>query len=246
MKALGHTKARVAKKPRIGIISTGDELVDSPARLRLGKIVDLNRPILSGLAEELGAVPVDIGIARDNEGEIMNALRRALRVSDAVLISAGSSVGKRDLIPKCINQLGKPGVLVHGVAMRPALPTGLAVVKGKPVVSLPGFPVSAMIAFRAFCRPLIERLSGGQMQNELTVKAVLKGSINGIQGNRTYVRVSLSHSPDGLVAEPLKVQRSSALMSMVDANGIVTIPEGVASVEAGQVVDVAVIGEIQM
>lgn len=246
MKALGHTKSRVAKKPRIGIISTGDELVDSPARLRLGKIVDLNRPILSGLAEELGAVPVDIGIAKDNEGEIMNALRRALKVSDAVLISAGSSVGKRDLIPKCINQLGKPGILIHGVAMRPALPTGLAVVKGKPVVSLPGFPVSAMIAFRAFCRPLIERLSGGQMQNELTVKAVLKGSINGIQGNRTYVRVSLSHSPDGLLAEPLKIQRSSALMSMVDANGIVTIPEGVASVEAGQVVDVAVIGEIQM
>jgi len=173
------------------------------------------------------------------------ALRRALKVSDAVLISAGSSVGKRDFIPKCINSLGKPGMLVHGVAMRPALPTGLAMVRGKPVVSLPGFPVSAMIAFRAFCRPLIATLSGTRAQNELTVKAVLKDRINGIHGHRTYVRVTLTRSAEGLAAEPVRTQQSSALMSMVDANGIVTIPEGVATAEAGQVVEVAVIGEIE-
>lgn len=245
MKALGHTKARVARRPKIGIISTGDELVDSPTKLRLGKIVDVNRPILSGLVEELGAVPVDMGIARDREEEVTNALRRALKVSDAVLITAGSSVGKKDFIPKCINSLGKPGMLVHGVAMRPALPTGLALIKGKPVVSLPGFPVSAMVAFRAFCRPLIARLSGSHGQSELAVKAVLKSRINGIHGHRTYVRVTLTHSAEGLAAEPVKTQRSSALMSMIDANGIVTVPEGVATVEAGQVVDVAVIGEIE-
>ena len=245
MKALGRTKIRVARKPKVGVISTGDELVESAAKMKLGKIVDLNRPILSGLLEQLGAVPVDMGIARDREREVTIALRRALKVSDAVLISAGSSVGKRDFIPKCINSLGKPGMLVHGVAMRPALPTGLAMARGKPIVSLPGFPVSAMIAFRAFCRPLIATLSGTRAENELTVRAVLKDRINGLHGHRTYVRVTLTHSAEGLAAEPVKTQRSSALMSMVDANGIVTIPEGVATVEAGQVVEVAVNGEIE-
>jgi len=244
MRALGHTKVRVVRKPRIGIISTGDELVDSPSKLSPGKIIDLNRSILSGMTQELGAVPLDMGIAPDQEKEILRALRRGLRHSDAVLISAGSSVGKRDLLPKCINSIGEPGMVVHGVAMRPSLPTGLAVVKGKPVVSLPGFPVSAIMAFRVFCRPLIAMLSGGQELEESTVRALLKGRIVGIDGYRTYVRVRVRRTADGFIAEPLKVQRSSALTSMVDANGIVTIPEGTSAVDAGQVVDVAVIGEI--
>jgi molybdenum cofactor synthesis domain-containing protein len=210
----------------------------------IAKVVDLNRQILSAMSKELGADPVDLGIAKDEESAILRVLRKALRSCDVSVITAGSSVGKKDLVPACINKLGKPGMVVHGIAMRPSLPTGLAVVNGKPVLSLPGFPVSAMIAFRVFGRPLIARLMGSEDPMEPVVKAILKERISGPKGYRTFVRVKLSRTPEGLVAEPLKLQRSSVLMSMVEASGIVMIPEEVAGFDAGQQVDVIVIGEI--
>jgi len=244
LRAMGSAKVRVVRRIRIGIISTGNELVNLPGKRDVGKVVDLNRQILSAMSEELGAQPMDLGIARDDESGIIRILRKALRSCDVILITAGSSVGRKDLVPECINRLGKPGMLVHGVAMRPSLPTGLAVVSGKPIVSLPGFPVSAMIAFRVFGRPLIGRLMGTGEPSEPVVKAVLKERISGPKGYRTFVRVMLRKTLDGLVAEPLKLQRASVLMSMVAANGIIIIPEHVEAFDAGQEVDVAVIGEI--
>ena len=244
LRALSFVKVRVVRRPRIGIISTGNELVKSPGKRNVGKVVDLNRQILSAMVKELGAEPMDLGISRDDESGITRILRKALRSCDIILITAGSSVGKKDLVPECINRLGKPGMLVHGVAMRPSLPTGLAVVDGKPILSLPGFPVSAMIAFRVFGRPLIGRIMGTDDPVEPVVKAILKERVSGPEGFRTFVRVILRRTTEGLVAEPLKLQRSSVLMSMVAANGIVTIPENVEAFDAGQEVDVTVIGEI--
>ncbi len=244
MKALGLTRVHVVRKPRIAILSTGNELVDSSNKQRAAKSVDINRPILSAMARESGAEPVDLGIVRDREVEIMAALRKGVKSSDAVIVTAGSSVGKGDLVPKCINRLGKPGMLVHGVAMRPAMPTGLAVVKGKPVLSFPGFPVSAIFAFRVFARPLIARTLGVREPFEPTVKAALSHRISGAPGYRTFVRVAVKRAQNGLVAEPLKLQRASVLMSMVGANGIVTIPEDISSFEAGQTVEVALIGQV--
>ena len=194
---------------------------------------------------ELGAQPVDFGIARDDESAILSSLRKALRSCDIVIATAGSSVGKRDLVPACINRLGKPGILVHGIAMRPSLPTGLAVVNGKPILSLPGIPVSAMIAFRVFMRPLVARLTGYGVPADPVVRAVLKESISGQDGYRTYVRVRLQKTQQGMMAEPLPIQRSSVLMSMVAANVIVIIPEDVARFEAGREVDVTVMGDIE-
>jgi molybdopterin biosynthesis enzyme len=181
---------------------------------------------------------------RDDEEEIVAALRKGLRSCEAVVATAGSSVGEKDLVPACINKLGKPGMLVHGIAMRPAMPTGLAVVKGKPILSLPGFPVSAIFGFRVFGRPLIARLLGSEVIDDPVVKAVLREKISNSPGFRAFVRVALRRTPDGLIAEPLRVQRSSVLMSMVAANGIIVVPEDLATIEAGQVVEVDVIGEI--
>lgn len=244
LRALRFVKVRVVRRPRIGIISTGNELVNSPGRRNVGKVVDLNRQIISAMSKEIGAQTIDLGIARDDESGILRILRKALRSCDIILITAGSSVGKKDLVPECINKLGKPGMLVHGVAMRPSLPTGLAVVDGKPILSLPGFPVSAMVAFRVFGRPLIARLMGTKEPVEPVVKAILQERVSGPEGFRTFVRVTLRRTTEGLIAEPLKLQRSSVLMSMVAANGIVTIPENVEAFDAGQEVDVTVIGEI--
>jgi molybdopterin biosynthesis enzyme len=148
-------------------------------------------------------------------------------------------------VPECINRLGRPGMLVHGVAMRPAMPTGLAVVKGKAVFSLPGFPVSAFFAFRTFVRPIVSRLLGIKELSEPTVNAVLKERITGMSGNRTYVRVHVNRTTEGLVVEPLKLQRSSIIMSMVRANGFVTVPEEKKSIDAGENVTVTLFGRIQ-
>ena len=245
LRALGMKRVQVLRRVRVGILSTGNELVNVPNRGNCGKIVDLNRPILSAMVRELGANPVDLGIAKDDAHIIGARLKAGLRKADVVLVTAGSSVGKRDLVPDCINRLGNPGMLVHGVAMRPALPTGLAVVKGKPVISLPGFPVSAMIAFRTFVRPLLAKLGGAPEPVEPTIRAVLREGITGFLGHRTFVRVRVWRGKGGYEAVPLRAQRSSQLSSMVGANGIVTVSEEARPIEAGSTVAVTLIGDIR-
>ena len=243
-KALGLSKVAVLRRIRVGVLSTGNELVQSQPTTKGAKVVDINRPIISALVKELGAEPVDLGIARDEVREIKQALMKGLRNSDVVLVTAGSSVGKKDLVPNCINTLGRPGMVVHGIAMRPAMPTGLAVVNHKPIVSLPGFPVSAMVAFKTFVRPLLARLSGFPMPIERSIRAVLNERVSGAPNLRTFVRVRVEKVQAGFLASPLKAQRSSLLRSMVDANGIVTIPESVGFIEAGEEVNVSLTGDI--
>jgi molybdopterin molybdotransferase len=244
MKAIGTSRIRVVRKPRVGILSTGNELTDMPRNTQKGKIVDINRTILSRMVQELGGFAVDLGIVRDYESEIMTVLRRGVKSCDAVMVIAGSSVGEKDLVSKCIARLGKPGVLVHGIAMRPAMPTGLAVVNSKPILSLPGFPISSIFAFRVFGRPLIARLLGTEPMPDPTVKATLKERVTNSPGFRTFIRVMLTRTSEGLFAEPLKVQRSSVTMSVVSANGILTLNEETPSLDVGQEVTVEVIGEI--
>ena len=243
LKALGLAKVYVSRKPRVAVLSTGNELVDSISRYNVAKVVDINRTMLFCMLRELGADAVDLGIVKDREASIKTALKKGLKTCDAVIVSAGSSVGGRDLVPRCVNRLGKPGMLVHGVAMRPAMPTGLAVVNGKPVFSLPGFPVSAFFAFRTFVRPIIAKILGVKELFEPTANAVLSETITGTPGIRTYVRVTIRRNERGLVAEPLKLQRSSVLMSMVKANGIVTIPEEVTAIGRGETVTVMLVGK---
>jgi len=244
LKALGLTRVLVVRKVRVGVLSTGNELVDKVGGRNSGKVVDLNRTVIAAMLRELGAFPVDMGIVKDDGKAIKAALRAGVARMDLVLVTAGSSVGKRDLVPESINSLGKPGMIVHGVAMRPAMPTGVAVVKGKPVVSLPGFPVSAMLAFRVFVRPLLAKMVGAPELVEPTVKAVLKESVGGTPGSRTFVRVRVKRVRDGYVAFPLAAQRSSLLTSMVDANGIVTLPESAPLLEAGTEVSVTLTGSL--
>jgi len=244
LKALGLTTVPVVRRMRVGVLSTGDELVNAIRKSDPAKIVDLNRPIITAMLQELGAAPVDLGIVKDDDVAIKTALKKGLAATDLVLVTAGSSVGHRDLVPECINSLGKPGVIVHGVAMRPAMPTGVAVVRGKPVVSLPGFPVSAMLAFRVFVRPLLAKLVGAPELPEPTIKAVLKKRVRSIENSRTFVRVRVHRVGSQFVAVPLKAQRSSLLTSMAHANGIVTLPESVQSIEAGTEVSVTLTGHV--
>jgi molybdenum cofactor synthesis domain-containing protein len=175
LKTLGVRTVSV-RRMLVGIMSTGNELTDSSHAIA-GKIVDTNRIVLSSMVAELGATPVDIGIVRDREAQLLTALRRAVGSCDMVLVTVGSSVGTRDLVPKCISKLGGPGLLVHGVAMRPSMPTGLGLVNGVPIMSLPGVPVSAVFAFQVFGRPAITKMLGLPEPSDHVVKAKLAGSI---------------------------------------------------------------------
>jgi len=244
LKALGLTSVQVVRRVRVAILSTGDELVNKARRGDSAKTVDLNRPILKGMLRELGASVVDLGIVKDDEAAIKGALRRGLSYADLVLVTAGSSVGNSDLVSRCINSLGKPGMIVHGVAMRPAMPTGVAAIGGKPVVSLPGFPVSAVFAFRVFVRPLIAKLVGAPDTHDPTITATLSERIHRIKGGRTFVRVRVRKVRSGYVAVPVAAQRSSILTSIVDANGIVTIPESMSQMDAGTKVWVTLTGAV--
>lgn len=241
LKTLGTERVRVVKRPRVAVLSTGNELVDTLRTRSSSQTVDINRMVLSAKISELGGDVLDLGIIKDRKEIIINTLKRAVRSSDLVLVSGGSSVGQRDLVPSCISTLGKPGMLVHGVAMRPAMPTGLASVNGTPIISLPGFPVSAMFAFLVFGRPIIAKLAGMKEVPESKREAMLAKPIKGWKGFRTFVRVALKTTAGRLSAIPVESQRSSVMMSVVAADGFVTVPEDAVELPAGQIVVVTLL-----
>lgn len=235
--ALGRKTVSVVRKPRVGVLSTGNELSET-GRSEAGKIADVNRPVLMAMVEDCGGIPVDLGIARDEAEQISRKLKQGLRATDLVLVTAGTSVGKGDLVPDIINTLGKPGMLVHGIAMRPSLPTGLAVVDGKPVVSLPGLPVSTMIAFSTFVQPLILKMLGTEPDPQPKIKAKTTKRIVGVPGFRTFVRVLVREEEGRLFAEPLRTPGSGILTTLTRANGIVIIPENVEGFDEGSEVEI--------
>jgi len=234
--ALCRKSVRVVRKPRVGVLSTGNEL--SAGKSSGGKIADVNRPTLMAMVEESGGMPVDLGIARDDPKQISQRITGGLRSTDLVLVTAGTSVGKGDLVPDVINALGKPGMLVHGIAMRPSLPTGLAVVNGKPIVSLPGLPVSAMFAFSTFVQPLILKMLGAEPDPQAKIRARATKRIVGVPGFRTFIRVRVKEEEGKLVAEPLRTPGSGVLTTRTRANGIVVIPENVEGFDEGAEIEV--------
>ena len=243
--ALGYRTVKVVRAPFAGILSTGNELLEPDQAPEDGKVVDVNRAVIPGMLKEAGAITVDLGIARDDEAEIESKIRDGLRRCDLLAVTAGTSVGRRDLVPEIVNSLGKPGVLVHGVAMRPALPTGLAVVNKKPVLLLPGFPVSAIIAFTIFGAPLIARMLGGAEEPQTVIKAKLTKNVAGVPGLRTFVRVVVNQENGQLRAQPLSKQAASSLTTLTSANGILTIPEDSAGFDAAQEVEIVLIRPIR-
>jgi molybdenum cofactor synthesis domain-containing protein len=234
---LGFTEVSVTRRLKIAVLSTGNEIEEKPESTS-GKIPDINRPTLLSAVRELGCEPIDMGIAPDEFSDIQEKLRGALAMSDIILVTAGTSVGPGDMVPQVIDSLGKPGMLVHGVAMRPSMPTGLGVVNGKPIVSLPGYPVSAYIAFLEFVPSLVNQLLGTNSLSRPLVKARLRRRVAGVLGSRTYVRVQVSESGGNLFADPVRTSGAGILSSLVQANGFLIVPEHVEGYEEGQTVEV--------
>jgi len=234
---LGFAEVAVKRRLKIAVLSTGNEIQEKPES-KSGKIPDANRPTLLSAIHELGCEPVDMGIARDEYTEIQDRLRSALEASDLILVTAGTSVGPGDMVPSVIDSLGKPGMLIHGVAMRPSMPTGLGVVNGKPIVSLPGYPASAYIAFLEFVPAIVNHLLGTKSLLKRMVKVQLRRRVAGVLGSRTYVRVQVSESGGSLFADPVRTSGAGILSSLVQANGFLIVPERVEGYEEGQMVEV--------
>jgi molybdenum cofactor synthesis domain-containing protein len=223
--ALGISKVDVVRKPRIAIISTGNELVELGKGLSPSQIVNSNRFVLSGLCQELGAEPEYLGIARDDEEEIRAKIVEGLTKADAVITSGGTSVGGADLVPLVISKLDKRGIVVHGVAMRPGMPTALGILKQKPVFVLSGNPVAAVFGFEAFVRPTVLKLLAVQSEFRSWVKAKLTGRVAGALGRRVYLRVKVVERKGELLAKPVLAKGSGLLSSLTKANGYVAISE---------------------
>jgi molybdopterin molybdotransferase len=245
--ALGLPRVEVSRKPVIAVLSTGNELVDLGSETPSGKIVDSNRPTLLAMVEASGAEPVDLGIAPDERNSIIACIEKGLAQADVILASGGTSVGERDLLPDVVNSLGEPGVIVHGIAMRPGRPVALCAVKGKPIVLLPGFPVAAMIAFDVFVEPIIMRMLGASTRlcARATVKAEALRRVPSSPGNRSFVRVLVMKSGERTVFEPIRSTGSGVISSMVKANGMLVIPENKEGVEEGEMVNVVLLRSLE-
>jgi molybdopterin molybdotransferase len=234
---LGLTEISVKRILRIAVLSTGNEIHEGATAVP-GKVADVNRPTLLNAVREIGCEPIDMGIAPDESSQIHDKLSRAVEVADIILVTAGTSVGPRDIVPSVINSLSKPGMVVHGVAMRPSMPTGLGVVNGKPIVSLPGYPVSAYLAFLEFVPSLVNHLLGTDSLPRPVIKAKLRRRVAGVLGSRTYVRVRVVGSGGDLFADPVRISGAGILSSLVQANGFIIVPEHVEGYEEDQIVEV--------
>ena len=238
MAALGAARVSVVEKPRVAVLSTGDELVEPSRKPKLDQIVDVNRLILSCMCLELGAEPLDLGIARDDVNEIRVKVEEGVKGADVTITTGGTSVGCADLVPAAVNQIGTPGVLVHGIAMRPGMPTALAILHGKPVLILSGNPVAAMIGFEVFARQILLRLLGVKSEPRPVVKARITRRVAAALGRRVFLRVHTFERDDEFFADPVRVKGAGVLSTMTKANGYVIIPESREGVEESELVTV--------
>lgn len=241
--ALGETHVNIVRKPKVAVLATGSELVELGQKLEPGKIMETNRLVFSSMCRELGAEPLNLGIVKDDLEEIVYRIEEGLSQADAVITTGGTSVGYPDLVPLAVNKIGKPGIVVHGVAIRPGMPTGLAILKGKPVFVLSGNPVAATVGFEAFARPTILRMLGVNEARPV-VEAKLTRRVTGALGRRVFLRVRVSERKRTLFAEPVRVTGSGVLTTMTKANGYVIIPENREGIEEDEPVKVSLFSSI--
>lgn len=244
--ALGYTEIKVTEKPKIAILSTGNELSESGKPRNERQIYESNRITLSAMCTELNAEPLDLGIVPDDVDEIVEKIQLALKIGDAVITTGGTSVGGLDLVPEAVNKTGKPGIIVHGVAMRPGMPTALAIVDGKPVMVLSGNPVAAVVGFEVFARPLICRMLGlKKTEARPTSLAKMTRKVSAALGRKTFIRVRAFEKDGEIRAKPVSARGSGAISTMTRANGFVIVPENREGITEGEQVTVHLFASVE-
>lgn len=232
---LGVMAVPVFKKPLFAVISSGDELVDPASVPSAAQVRDSNRWGVAATLEALGAGARHAPTAPDEPGRLEALLREALATADGVFLTGGSSVGERDLTPRIIERLGRPGVIVHGLRVKPGKPTVLASIDGKPVIGLPGNPASALMILEAVAQPVVRALCGGG-GHTATVQARLAQAYRKRPGWTWFVPVRLEHTAAGALAHPLEM-RSSSVSLMARASGFLQLDEQIEALPAGTQVE---------
>jgi len=245
--ALGIQALRVVKKVRVGLISTGDEVIDPSQTPKPGQVRDINSYTLGALVEKSGGAAKRYGIISDQFQALKEAAAKALSECDVVIITAGSSASTRDMTADVIRQLGEPGVLVHGINTRPGKPTILGVCNGKAVIGLPGNPVSALVNGYLFVVPVIEKLLGVLPKPKATIRAELTVNLASQAGREDWIPVMLlrpersgAQSKDVCQAEPI-FGKSNLIFTLASADGLLRIPPDATGLSAGETVDVILI-----
>ncbi|PWS37052.1 molybdopterin biosynthesis protein [Falsiroseomonas bella] len=241
--AAGHAEVPVVRRPRVAVISTGDELAPPGTALPPGGVADSNAAILAAAIAENGGDPILMGILRDDEAALEAAVRQALAHADMVVMSGGTSKGAGDVSHRILSRLGEPGILVHGVALKPGKPLCVASAGGVPVIVLPGFPTSAVFTFHEFAVPLLRAMAGLPPRAETEQAARLAVRLPSELGRTEYVMVSLAEAADGagLIAWPLG-KGSGSVTAFSQADGFFAIPALDQGAEAGATVQVRLIG----
>jgi molybdopterin molybdotransferase len=238
--ALGITEVPVARRPRVAIVSTGDELVPPGSSPAPGKVRDINTYTISALVQKAGGEAVPVALEEDDYEAQRRAAVAALAMGDILVFSAGSSLSSRDMTADVMGSLGSPGVLVHGISFKPGKPTIVALLDGKPAFGLPGNPVSAAVVFDLLVRPVIYALCGCPSTPELpSVRARLLRDVASQAGREDRVQVRLVRNGGELCAEPV-FGKSNLIYTMVRADGSVTVPLDKGGLYAGEEVEVRV------
>ena len=237
--ALGYSEIKVYKRPEVGIISTGDEVVPVTENPTLGQIRDINSYTLAGFVKEAGCVPRLYGIIKDDLDALFKTCKKAFLECDMVLLSGGSSVGTRDFTIDVLNKIENSEILAHGISISPGKPTIFAKAENKLLWGLPGQVVSAMVVFKIVVLPFLNRLKGCKsiFDNKLMIPAKLSRNVASTQGRQDFVRIRLIKKDNVLYAEPV-LGKSGLIKTMVLADGLLEIGENVEGMEKDSIVNI--------
>lgn len=238
---LGIVDLWAYEKPKVSIISTGDEIVPPGIKPRCGQVRDINSYNLAGLILDAGTIPIFKGIFNDEYNILRDVVEKSLKDSDMVLISGGSSVGTKDITAQVINDLGSPGVLFHGVSLKPGKPTIGGIIKGVPVFGLPGHPAAITVCFGIFIRPVLKVLSGLDENRFRIEKKIISAriakNISSSPGREEHIGVTLEEREGEIWAVPL-LGKSGLITTLIKADGTAVIPLRKLGVEEGEIVEV--------
>ena len=242
--SIGMNKIPVFKKPLIGVLATGNELTKPGTILKKGKIFESNRIVISELVKQMGGQIQDLGICNDNEKTIEKKVKKGLQ-NDVLVITGGSSVGERDFVPQILNNLGKPGIIVKGIAMKPGSPTTLAKIGKTPVIVCPGFPLSSFFAFFVFGNLLLKKMLNTKGPPISEIEAKMETSIKTNQKVTNFVRVKIRKAKDGYFAKPISTADSRLLITLTGSDGII-IAKNLKGLKKGKLVKVITLRNVSI